>query len=81
MGLYKYNYDLIRKIRAMKNLYKFFLVSLALTGTIITKSQVTDLNSYPSASNVILLDFNGHTVSGTMWNVNGAFTCVPLVLM
>ena len=47
----------------------------ALTGTIIAKSQVTDLNSYPSASNVILLDFNGHAVSGTMWNVNGPFTC------
>ena len=30
----------------------------------------------PSA-NVILLDFNGEYVSGTMWNTNGAFTCVP----
>lgn len=59
----------------MKNLYKSMLMIIALTGTIIAKSQVTDLNSYPSASNVILLDFNGHTVSGTMWNVNGTFTC------
>src|SRR6187401_2575139 len=59
----------------MKNLYKFILMVFALTGTIIAKSQVTDLNSYPSASNVILLDFNGHAVSGTMWNTNGAFTC------
>src|SRR5436190_9893327 len=59
----------------MKNLYKSLLLILALTGAIVTKSQVTELNSYPAASNVILLDFNGHTVSGTMWNVNGTYTC------
>jgi hypothetical protein len=47
----------------------------ALTGTIIAKSQVTNLNSYPSASAVIFLDFDGHAVSGTMWNVHGPFTC------
>src|SRR6188508_567987 len=59
----------------MKNLYKFILMTFTLTGTIIANSQVTNLNSYPSASNVILLDFDGHTVSGTMWNVSGPFTC------
>jgi len=59
----------------MKNLYKSVLLVLALSGTLITKSQVTDLNSYPGASNVIFLDFNGHVVTGTMWNTNGAFTC------
>jgi len=59
----------------MKNLYKSLLMIFAFTGTIIAKSQVTDLNSYPSAPNVILLDFDGHTVSGTMWNVNGTFIC------
>ncbi|HMK20136.1 MAG TPA: zinc-dependent metalloprotease [Chitinophagaceae bacterium] len=59
----------------MKNLYKFLLMIFALTGTFIAKSQVTELNSYPSASNVILLDFDGHAVSGTMWNTSGAFTC------
>ena len=59
----------------MKNLYKSVLLILALTGTLITKSQVTDLNSYPSAPSVIFLDFNGHALSGTMWNTNGAFTC------
>jgi len=59
----------------MKNLYKTVLLIIALCGTLISKSQVTDLNSYPGASNVIFLDFNGHTVSGTMWNVNGPFTC------
>ena len=59
----------------MKNLYKLMLMIFALTGTIIAKSQVTNLNSYPSASNVIFLDFDGHTVSGTMWNTSGTFTC------
>jgi hypothetical protein len=59
----------------MKNLYKSVLLIVALSGTLISKSQVTDLNSYPSSSNVIFLDFNGHTVSGTMWNVTGPFTC------
>ena len=59
----------------MKNLYKFVLVILALAGTFVAKSQVTDLNSYPSASSVIFLDFNGHSVSGTMWNASGPFTC------
>src|SRR6185436_14997201 len=57
------------------NLYKSMLMIFALTGTLLAKSQVTDLNSYPSASAVIFLDFDGHAVSGTMWNVNGAFTC------
>ena len=70
-----YTNDPIRKIRIMKNLYKSVLLILALSGTLITKSQVTDLNSYPSASSVIFLDFNGHALSATMWNTNGAFTC------
>ena len=30
-----------------------------------------------SSPNVILLDFNGHYVSGTMWNTNGSFSCSP----
>src|SRR5687767_11181044 len=59
----------------MKNLYKSVLIVLALSGTFIAKSQVNDLNSYNSASAVIYLDFDGHYVAGTMWNVNGAFTC------
>jgi len=75
MSLSNYNYDPIRKILVMKNLYKTVLLILTLSGTLKAKSQVTDLNSYPSASKVILLDFNGHTVAGTMWNVNGTFTC------
>lgn len=59
----------------MKNLYKFVLMVLVLLGTLITSAQVTNLNSYPTATSVIFLDFDGHNVSGTMWNVNGPFTC------
>jgi len=59
----------------MKNLYKFVLMVLVLLGTLLTSAQVTNLNSYPTATSVIFLDFDGHNVSGTMWNTNGAFTC------
>ncbi|HKC37182.1 MAG TPA: zinc-dependent metalloprotease [Chitinophagaceae bacterium] len=59
----------------MKNFYKSLLLMLALCGTLLIKAQVTDLNSYPGATSVIFLDFDGHTVSGTMWNTSGAFTC------
>ena len=59
----------------MKNLYKSVLMVFALVGTFIAKSQVTDLNSYPTATSVIYLDFDGQAVSGTLWNTSGAFTC------
>ena len=58
----------------MKNLYKCVLVLLALSSASLSRSQVS-LNSYTDASAVLLLDFTGHSVSGTIWNVNGAFTC------
>jgi len=31
----------------------------------------------PPAGAVILLDFDGHVVSGTAWNSSGSFTCAP----
>jgi Metallo-peptidase family M12B Reprolysin-like len=61
----------------MKNFYKSFLLMLALSGTLIAKSQVTEYNSYPNAPAVCYLDFDGHFVTGTMWNTNGPFTCNP----
>lgn len=61
----------------MKNLYKSVLIVFAVSGTFIAKSQVNDLNSYSSAPSVIYLDFDGHYVSGTMWNISGPFTCNP----
>jgi hypothetical protein len=59
----------------MKNLYKSVLIVFALATSFVSKSQVTDLNSYPGASAVIFLDFDGYTVSGTMWNTSGTFVC------
>ena len=61
----------------MKNLYKCVLIVLAMFGTFIANSQANNLNSYPTATAVVYLDFDGHIVSGTMWNTNGAFTCNP----
>ena len=61
----------------MKNLYKSVLIVFTLIISVTSRSQVNDLNSYPSASAVILLDFDGHTVSGTNWNSGTTFTCNP----
>jgi hypothetical protein len=65
----------IRKILVMKNLLKSGILMLTMLSAVISKAQVPVLNSYPSASAVVLLDFDGHTVAGTTWNVNGPFTC------
>jgi len=59
----------------MKNIFKPTLMILALCSTMLAKSQTPVLNSYPSANAVILLDFDGHFVSGTSWNVSGPITC------
>jgi hypothetical protein len=40
-------------------------------------AQVPVLNSLPSSSTVIFLDFDGHTVEGTTWNWNGPIYCGP----
>ena len=61
----------------MKNFCRNLCILLALAGAGQATSQVNDLNSYPGASAVILLDFDGHNVSGTMWNGGAAFTCSP----
>ena len=58
----------------MKNLIRTALMVLLATGTLSMKAQ-PNLNSYTSANPVIYLDFDGHSVSGTMWNVFGPFTC------
>ena len=59
----------------MKNFCRNLCILLALAGAGPATSQVNDLNSNPSASAVVLLDFDGHNVSGTMWNGGGAFNC------
>lgn len=64
------------QIHPMKIFYKFALTVLVLCGTLLLKAQsLPSLNSYTSAGAVIYLDFDGQSVSGTSWNVNGDFTC------
>lgn len=60
----------------MKNLvYSFCLGMILCTSALTATAQVPILNSYPSASPTIFLDFDGQTVSGTSWNVSGPIYC------
>jgi hypothetical protein len=51
----------------MKIQLKSSLLILMLAGSLVTKAQVPIINSYPSASAVIFLDFDGHTVPAGSW--------------
>ena len=59
----------------MKNLYQSGFLILLFICKMTAIAQVPILNSYPSASAVVFFDFDGHTVTGTSWNVNGPFYC------
>lgn len=59
----------------MKNLIRFMLLLFGLSGTQMAQSQIPILNSYPSATSVIFLDFDGQTVENTSWNYNGPIYC------
>lgn len=59
----------------MKNLYRSGLAVLFLISTLTSAAQVPLLSSNPSASAVVFLDFDGHTVAGTSWNYNGPIVC------
>ncbi len=64
----------------MKNIFKSVLVALSLAGSFASKAQVPAMSSYPSASAVLFLDFDGHTVNGTAWNAAGPIVCAPATL-
>ena len=53
---------------------------LALISTLTTTAQVPIYSSHPSASAVLFLDFDGHTVNATSWNYNGPIVCAPTTL-
>ena len=56
----------------MKNLtFLFALFCLAYS----SKAQSLILSSFPDASATIYLDFDGHQVNGTSWNVAGPIDC------
>lgn len=59
----------------MKTIYQNCILLLLLLGAIPASAQTPVLNSYPSSSNVIFLDFDGHIVQGTSWNSNNAIVC------
>ncbi len=59
----------------MKNLYKSVLTLIVMTGIIHAQAQVPAMSSYPTASAVIFLDFDGHTVENTSWNYAGPIYC------
>lgn len=59
----------------MKNLYKSVLTLLLFASSLAVRAQVPVLSSLPSASAVIFLDFDGHTVDNTSWNFNGPIFC------
>ena len=62
----------------MRNLIRSALLGVLLCmSALLSKSQVPILNSYPSAAPTIFLDFDGHTVTGTSWNVSGPIYCAP----
>ena len=60
---------------------KFSLILLfaALMAAGTTKAAPA-LNSFPTASSTILLDFDGHDVSSSMWNYGTPFSCLPAVM-
>src|ERR1700754_1956001 len=59
----------------MKNLIRAVVVLLVLAGSFRADAQVPLYSSYPSASAVIFLDFDGQTVNGTSWNTTGPIFC------
>ncbi|MER3469876.1 MAG: hypothetical protein C4330_00675 [Chitinophagaceae bacterium] len=61
----------------MKNFYLTVISALCVLSSFIAKAQTPILNSYPSASATIFLDFDGQTVNGTSWNCNGPIFAGP----
>ena len=59
----------------MKHFLTPCLLLLLLISTITTKAQTPVYSSDTSASAVLFLDFDGHTVAGTAWNFNGPIVC------
>lgn len=59
----------------MKNLLQSGLMLLGVISTMSATAQVPLLNSNATATAVIHLDFDGHTVEGTSWNYAGPIVC------
>ena len=59
----------------MKNLFRFLCLATLVLLQCAVRAQVPVMSSYPSASAVLFLDFDGHTVTGTSWNYAGPIVC------
>jgi hypothetical protein len=59
----------------MKNQFRSVLVAVFAICAVKVSAQVPVLSSYPSASTVLFLDFDGQYVTGTSWNYNGPINC------
>lgn len=69
-----------RKMNMMKNFTFRLMLCFAAFSPAITMAQFPVLNSYPSASATIFIDFDGHTVQSAAWNGGTAFYCQPAAL-
>jgi hypothetical protein len=61
----------------MKNLIRSLYLLVPVLFAVETRAQVPVMSSYPTASAVIFLDFDGHTVDGTSWNYMTPILCGP----
>ena len=59
----------------MKQLYALLIWATVTLLSLPAHSQTPSFNSYSAAPEVVLLDFDGHYVSGTTWNAGGSFMC------
>jgi len=66
-------------ITILMKLLSFVLLFAALNAASTAKA-APSLNSFPTASATILLDFDGHDVSSSMWNYGTAFSCLPAAM-
>jgi len=61
----------------MKNYLQTCFIAVALSAAVATKAQVPIFSSNTAASAVMFLDFDGHTVQNTSWNVSGPMVMAP----
>ena len=66
-------------ITILMKLLSFIVLFAALIATSTAKA-APSLNSFPTASATILLDFDGHDVSSSMWNYGTPFSCMPAAM-
>jgi hypothetical protein len=62
----------------MKNLSLMLLFAAIFTAS--TATAAPTLNSYPTATATLYLDFDGHDVTSSMWNYGTPFSCLPAVM-